>query len=82
MTKAWYEVELYDDDDELMTVECLVDTYAEKDPYGTGDSPTLYVNNIIRAEHEGVAIALNNHQEENAIEQVLQQLADEAIYGG
>lgn len=81
MTKAWYEVEVYNDDDELMKVECLVDTYAEKDPYGTGDSPTLYVNNIIRAEHEGVTIELNDYQEEKAIDQVLQQLADEMIHG-
>ena len=49
MTRDWYEAKIFDEDDEI-EVECLVDTHAERDPYGTGDSPTMYeINEIGRA---------------------------------
>jgi len=80
MTKAWYECEVINDDDEYITIDCLVDTHAEKDPYGTGDSPTSYETDIIRAEFEGAPIALNKFQEEAVIYQVIDQLANDVMF--
>lgn len=79
MTKAWYECVVLDEEDNMITIDCLVDTYAEKDPYGTGDSPTLYTTDVVRAEFEGNPIALNEHQEEAVIKQVIAELADGVI---
>lgn len=73
MTKAWYECEVMDDD-ELISIDCLVAAQVEQDPYGTGDSPTAYDTDIIRAEYEGNPIALSKYQEEAVIDQVISQL--------
>jgi hypothetical protein len=79
MTKAWYECVVLDDEDNLINIDCLVDTYAEKDPYGTGDSPTMYTTDVVRAEFEGNPIALDKHQEDAVIDQVIEQLADGVV---
>lgn len=79
MTRDWYEATIFDEDDEI-EVECLVDTHAERDPYGTGDSPTMYEINVIKVLYEGGDYETSNQQEEDIIEQVLEQLGDGAIY--
>lgn len=81
MTKAWYECVVWTEDDEQITIDCLVDTIAERDPYGTGDSPTLYETYVVRAEYEGNPIALSAGQEEEVEEQVINQLSEDMIYG-
>lgn len=77
MTRDWYEATIFDEDDEIV-VECLVDTHAERDPYGTGDSPTMYEINVIKVRYEGGDYETNDHQEEDIIEQVMEYLAEDA----
>ena len=77
MTKAWYEATVFDHDDEII-VDCLVDTYAERDPYGTGDSPTQYMIDVVKVTHDGNDYEWTDQQEEDIIEQVMEYLAEDA----
>ena len=79
MTRDWYEAKIFIEDDEV-DVECLVDTHAERDPYGTGDSPTMYEINVIKVYKDGDLYETSNQQEEDIIEQVLEELGDGARY--
>jgi hypothetical protein len=38
----WVDVKVFDENDEEITLECRVDVEKERDPYATGDSPTMY----------------------------------------
>lgn len=79
MTRDWYEAKIYIEDDEVL-VECLVDTRAERDPYGTGDSPTMYEIDVIKVMKDGERYEPSNQQEEDIIEQVLEEISDGIIY--
>jgi len=49
----WITVNVIDDNDDEIKLECLVDVEEERDPYGTGDSPTMYDVEIIKCEANG-----------------------------
>lgn len=71
----WITVDVIDENDDALKIECLVDVTEEADPYGTGDSPTAYEVEIIRCIAEG------DDFDSDAFETQIEQAAIEEFKG-
>lgn len=60
----WIELKVIDDNDDELELECLVDVEEERDPYGTGDSPTMYDVEIIKCISNGEDIDCDDYEEQ------------------
>ena len=59
----WINVKIIDENDDEIELECRVTVTEERDPYGTGDSPTEYPVEIHQVLHNDVDWDLSREQE-------------------
>lgn len=69
----WIDVKVYDENDDLIDLECRVSVEAERDPYATGDSPTEYEVEIHEALYNDESYDLSANGEQKVIKAAIEE---------